>query len=1033
MLWLAGHLKGASPSWRHLVEGEREAVLPEPGGPAAGEKAEPDEAAAASEPRSAAGEAGLHAATGPAKAGEPGGEPFPAPTLPALPGRAELYRALWPLKRRVDSRVRTTTDVRATADFIAETGIPCPVLRPEKERWLDAVLVVEESPSMAVWRRTVRELHQVLVRSGIFRDVRIWRFARSDDGRGMRLHEGFSGPMPADPGRHPSALAHPDGRRLILMVSDAVSRAWHEGVVYGMARHWEKGAVTALVQMMPYWLWERTGLDRAISARLVAAGPGDANHRLQIAVPRRVLRTLTSKTKKEGLRTTDPKRLHLPVVMLSPDFLGPLADSISGRRYHRLPGVVYDEARFPAASPPIKGDAESGKPDPDPEKLVDGFRSTASHPARRLASFLAAAPLTLPIMRAVQGKMLPDSRQYHLAEVMLSGMVLRKSPRETWLPSDEIWYEFFPGVREWLLAESRRDETLDVLTLVCDELSAFVDENTGRRESFRAVLAGGGGAGEGGLKIGHEPFARVAAFVLKRLGGRYAKFALLIERSGENGRSLPERALTGVNRSSIGRIEKSHIEKIKMLITSSANIQDVFERILETAYTLMREPDTCKIYLYDPVTETLNLKAIHRKMDNGRDSDDLLKDYKLGSRMDISNYAIATRKTFVDLDVAREKNFYRPHKGTGSEIAVPISEWEGDNVEGVLSIQSNMTYAFSKHDTDLAEKLGDLISMAIYSKRKKRYEDQVFEKFAYLVQKNILTRKQLRSAISKAKEQKISVETYLIEVLKAPKEGVLESLSVYYKVDSVTFQPDWPIPIELIGKVTESLMREGMWVPLTVEGGKIIVAISDPNDQIKTRLIRKVYQEASIEFKIAVPKDILNFIIHFKSVGPIRRGSTVEKYNLRKKAIIVSDKNFKEVFLLNNGWQPMAYVQNDYKDNGDGTVTDWATGLTWEKFGSANKMSLEYVEAYIRKLNNDVFAGYTDWRLPTVDELNSLLEPETKNDDLFVDPIFSKEQRWCWTSDQRASEGVPWYVDFTIGRINPNFLVRDGYVRAVRP
>ena len=693
ILWLAGHLKGASPSWRHLVEDERAAGSPEACGPSADGKAEPDEAAAASEPRPAAGEAGLHAATGPAGAGEPGGEPFPAPTLPALPGRAELYRALWPLKRRVDSRIRTTTDVRATADFIAETGIPCPVLRPEKERWLDAALVVEDSPSMAVWRRTVRELHQVLVRSGIFRDVRIWRFAWDADGWGMRLHEGFSGPMPPGPGRHPSALAHPDGRRLILMVSDAVSRAWHEGWVYRMARHWEKGAVTALVQMMPYWLWERTGLDRAISARLVSAGAGEANHRLRIAGPRRVLRTLAPKTEEEGWRETAPKRLHLPVVMLSPDFLGPLADSISGRRYHRLPGVVYDEARFPAAPPPVKGDAESSKPHPDPEKLVNDFRSRASHPARRLASFLAASPLTLPIMRAVQGKMLPDSRQYHLAEVMLSGMVFRKSSRETWLPSDEIGYEFFPGVRERLLAESRRDETLDVLVLVCDELSAFVDENTGRRESFRAVLAGGGDAGERGLKIEHEPFAGVAAFVLKRLGGRYARIAADLER-----------------------------------------------RLTESRGELVQKEDD-----------------------------------------------------------------YRPF-------------------------------------------------IALRDK------------------------------------------------------------------------------------------------PITV----------DSADDFER-------------------KDI----------------------------------------------------QNDYIDNSDGTITDRATGLMWEQSGSGKYMQYGDAEKYVSKLNQKKIAGKSDWRLPTVDELWSLMEKDKKNDNLYIDPIFDSRQRQCWSSDKRSS-GSAWVVNFNFRYVHWFDLGLYDYVRCVR-
>jgi hypothetical protein len=737
MLWLAGHLKGVSPSWLKNVEDDKGADrFDKDGAMPDGIPTESDDAPGEEKSRPPAAEGGLHAATGPAGEGESGGLPFPAPTLPALPGRAELHRALRPLKRRVNSRVRTTTDIRATADFIAETGIPCPVLRPQKERWLDVVLVVEESPSMAVWRRTVRELYQVLVRAGIFRDVRIWRFARAPDRPALQLHEGFSGPMPQGPGRHPSALIHPDGRRLILLVSDAVSRAWHEGLVYRMADHWKKGAITALVQMMPYWLWERTGLDRAISARLLAGGPGDANHRLRIAGPRRVLRALAPKKKDGGgavprswqaFGDSDLTRLLLPVVMLSSDFLGPLVDSISGRRYHRLPGVVYDQARFPAVPPPVKVGSEgpgpekqkpgpSPDPDPDPEALVRGFRSTASHPARRQASFLAAAPLVLPVMRAVQGKMLPESRQYHLAEVMLSGMVRRESPREKWLPSDEIWYEFFPGVRERLLTESRRDETLNVLTLVDYELSAFVNE-AGARESFQAVLAGGLGPGEGPLRIAHERFARVAAFVLRRLGGRYARVAVWLDRE--------------------------------------------------------------------------------------------LK--KLG------------------------------------EDGVTVAETTDETDEG-------------------------------------------------------------RAGTEKANRP---------------------------------------------------------------------------------------------------------------------------RYELRKTPMTVSDDEFKKVFRLDKNGRPLEYVQNDYHDNSDGTVTDRATGLTWQMSGSPKFIPYKERQKYIDQINRDRFAGYSDWRLPTVDELTSLLEPEKKGE-LYIDPIFDDKQWWCWSADERASGGA-WRVFFNLGVVHWNFLDLALYVRAVRP
>jgi hypothetical protein len=74
-------------------------------------------------------------------------------------------------------------------------------------------------------------------------------------------------------------------------------------------------------------------------------------------------------------------------------------------------------------------------------------------------------------------------------------------------------------------------------------------------------------------------------------------------------------------------------------------------------------------------------------------------------------------------------------------------------------------------------------------------------------------------------------------------------------------------------------------------------------------------------------------------------------------------------------------LDRNYVDNGDGTITDVRTGLMWEKLsddGSIHDTDNNYSwgDAYAYKiagLNAIGFAGYTDWRLPNVNELQSLL------------------------------------------------------------
>ena len=62
--------------------------------------------------------------------------------------------------------------------------------------------------------------------------------------------------------------------------------------------------------------------------------------------------------------------------------------------------------------------------------------------------------------------------------------------------------------------------------------------------------------------------------------------------------------------------------------------------------------------------------------------------------------------------------------------------------------------------------------------------------------------------------------------------------------------------------------------------------------------------------------------------------------------------------------------QPSYVDNGDGTVTDLVTGLMWQQ-GDSGKMT--YSEA-VAMADSFALAGYTDWRLPTIKELYSLID-----------------------------------------------------------
>ena len=115
--------------------------------------------------------------------------------------------------------------------------------------------------------------------------------------------------------------------------------------------------------------------------------------------------------------------------------------------------------------------------------------------------------------------------------------------------------------------------------------------------------------------------------------------------------------------------------------------------------------------------------------------------------------------------------------------------------------------------------------------------------------------------------------------------------------------------------------------------------------------------------------------------------------------------------------------------NEDKVVMDYTTGLMWHHSGSETIMNWDKAKDWIMNLNSSGYAGYQDWRLPTVEEAVSLLE-SSKSNELFIDPVFSDIQEYFWTGDECGS-GYAWCVLLHVGSVGWN-RTSDSYL-PVRP
>lgn len=149
---------------------------------------------------------------------------------------------------------------------------------------------------------------------------------------------------------------------------------------------------------------------------------------------------------------------------------------------------------------------------------------------------------------------------------------------------------------------------------------------------------------------------------------------------------------------------------------------------------------------------------------------------------------------------------------------------------------------------------------------------------------------------------------------------------------------------------------------------------------------------------------------------------------LKNKGFFSKKSNWNEDFC-----NPGGNFNNDYESqtiSGDKVVIDRSTGLVWHHTGS-DYMNWSKAKEWVRDLNKKGYAGYSDWRLPTLEEGASLLESSNSSNGFYIDSKFSWEKFYIWTGDS-ASSGRAWYITFFDGYVRRRDTDTKIFVRPVR-
>jgi hypothetical protein len=180
---------------------------------------------------------------------------------------------------------------------------------------------------------------------------------------------------------------------------------------------------------------------------------------------------------------------------------------------------------------------------------------------------------------------------------------------------------------------------------------------------------------------------------------------------------------------------------------------------------------------------------------------------------------------------------------------------------------------------------------------------------------------------------------------------------------------------------------------------------------------------------------VLGILVSF-SAGCGQGEGPVVFTTLRSQYKTLDDDEIKSM-VKNRGffdrrWNKYHSFANDFElktVNNQAVVIDHATGLVWHQSGSEMPVVFSEVKPWLDALNRKGYAGYSNWRLPTIEEAASLLERKQVKY-RHINPLFSTQQYSIHSGDTYNAVRL-WGVSFQYGGIFKVGIMEPNFVRPV--
>lgn len=131
---------------------------------------------------------------------------------------------------------------------------------------------------------------------------------------------------------------------------------------------------------------------------------------------------------------------------------------------------------------------------------------------------------------------------------------------------------------------------------------------------------------------------------------------------------------------------------------------------------------------------------------------------------------------------------------------------------------------------------------------------------------------------------------------------------------------------------------------------------------------------------------------------------------LRSEPTRLMYKDVREELKLDHLFRPLQFHHHQLQVVSGLMLFDPLTGLYWQRQGSGYTLDWKQAHTYIDYLNEKEFQGKSTWRLPTTEELLSILRPPSVERDICLDPSFAPAIHWLWSADY-CNKKQAWIAD----------------------